>query len=69
MKRTSKNYKNKTDMVKVASASCEYDELKPGAGQRVTLNKIARENGLCVYQLWNFRRGIKRSNQTEHITL
>jgi hypothetical protein len=35
---------SRPDMVKVASASCEYDEQKPGAGQRVTLSKIARRN-------------------------
>lgn len=52
--------KRRTDTVTVAAVSCQYDNQKPGAKHTVTLSKIARRNGLCVYQLWNFRRGLRK---------
>lgn len=48
--------KSKPDMVKVAEASCVYDEEKPGKNQRITLAMIGRRYGVTLNQLWNFRR-------------
>lgn len=54
-----------TKVARVADACLEYDALKPGSGQRVTLGKVAKKYTVSANDLYNFRRGIRATKASD----